>query len=95
MLDWALEFSRFGGERPIVVVGNKIDLRDKIPDSLKTDEGERKAYEISRLLGIKTTYVETSALENINISNVFDKMKEMIISEAIEKIVKANIGNGS
>ncbi len=96
MLDWALEFSRLGGGRPIVVVGNKIDLRDKVPDSLNIDDGKRKAYELSKLLGIKTTYIETSALENINISEVFNKVKEMIVSEALNKIMKPNsVGNGN
>ncbi len=95
ILDWALEFNRFGGERPIIVVGNKIDLRDKVPDSIKSDDGERKAYELSKLLGIKTTYIETSALENVNINKVFEKMKEMIISEALSKIIASNIGNGT
>lgn len=95
VLDWALEFSRFGGEKPIVVVGNKIDLRGKIPYSIDQTDGERKAYELSRLLGVKTTYVETSALKNININDVFDKIRGMVISEAIEKVIKSNTGNGS
>lgn len=95
MLDWALEFNRHGGEGPIVVVGNKIDLRDKVPDSLREYDGERKAYELAKLLGIKTAYIETSALENVNIDKVFDKMKEMIISYALKKIIRTNVGNGS
>ncbi len=86
-IEWALEFYRHAGQQPIVLVGNKIDLRDKIYDSLKSNEGARRAYELSRLMGIKIPYIETSALENINIDVVFNTLKKLIFENAITKLL--------
>ena len=69
---------------PIVLVANKIDLRDNNTDAsiITTDEGKRLAQKLSKKdNGEKKNnlyFMEVSALENINIDKVFDYISEQI-----------------
>ena len=76
---WAREFVRNAGPYPIVLVGNKIDLRDKVEGCLTFDGGLRMAERISRELSIDVSYVETSALLGINIDDAFNELAKSII----------------
>ena len=69
---------------PIVLVANKIDLRDNNTDGsiISTDEGVKFAQKLSKKdNGEKKNnlyFIEVSALENINIDKVFDYISEQI-----------------
>ncbi len=64
-------------EIPIVLVANKIDLRDDVPISLKTIQGFVKSKEL------KTAFIETSAKTGENIEEAFS-----ILAKAILEIAK-------
>jgi len=77
--EWAKEFIKHAGRRPIILIGNKIDLREKKPDlCLKFEDGLKLAEKISQIVGIEVPYVETSALLNINIDEAFQKLATLI-----------------
>lgn len=69
------------GAVPIVILGNKIDLRDKVPNSLDTKYGIALAEEISKISakkGFDATYIETSAMSGENVSLAFETLGRKI-----------------
>lgn len=72
--NWINEFWRnAGGAWPLILVGNKADLRDRKP-CLPPEVGKRYAERLSSVLGIHIPYVETSALTNYNIKEAFHQL---------------------
>ncbi|OLS19375.1 MAG: GTPase KRas precursor [Candidatus Heimdallarchaeota archaeon LC_3] len=75
VLDWAIEFWENNGKgksMPLVVIGNKIDLRDQKADCISTDEGKKYIEEqLDKRVDYKVEYIETSALTGENIDKAF------------------------
>lgn len=72
--NWINEFwKNAGGAWPLILVGNKADLRGKKP-CLPYEYGKAYAERLSRVLGVEVPYVETSALTNYNITEAFHKL---------------------
>ena len=68
---------------PLIIVGNKIDLREQV-DTLEQEDGKRLAEEIKKKNSNKAVhYLETSAKTGENIDQLFS-----IIGEEIMKIYK-------
>ena len=69
--DWLVEFKAVvRANVPLVLVGNKIDLRESLgPASLTTEEGLRMSEKLQENIGYgkrnKFYFIETSAKENI------------------------------
>lgn len=63
---WAEEILEQTGKIPIVLVGNKIDLRDQISESVTIDEGQLLSEVISNQTGVTIPFVEASAIEQQN-----------------------------
>ncbi|MFX0183025.1 MAG: GTP-binding protein, partial [Candidatus Hodarchaeota archaeon] len=61
-------------EMPVVVVGNKIDLRPEVPSSLKTIQGFVKAK------ALNADFVETSAKTGEAIEEAFTKLAKRIMT---------------
>ena len=59
---WTDELLEQTGKIPIVLVGNKIDLRNEFTEAVTTEEGELLSKVISRQTGIATPFVEASAI---------------------------------
>jgi Ras-related protein Rab-6A len=59
---WTKELLEQTGKVPIVLVGNKIDLRDELTEFVTTEEGEHLSKVITNQTGIKTPFVEASAI---------------------------------
>ncbi|MFX0066548.1 MAG: Rab family GTPase [Candidatus Hermodarchaeota archaeon] len=70
----AREHSESKTEMPVVVVGNKIDLRPEVPNSLKTIQGFTKAK------AINADFVETSAKTGEAIEEAFSKLALRILA---------------
>ena len=82
--EWLREFkSAVKRNVPIVLVGNKIDLREKIgKDGITYEDGIVLSNNIQRSLGygenIKFHFVEVSAKENIHVNDIFDYISSQI-----------------
>ncbi|MHA2247770.1 MAG: GTP-binding protein [Candidatus Hodarchaeales archaeon] len=66
ILQWVTELLDQTGKIPIVLVGNKIDLRDQLRESVTTDEGKSLSEAITNQTEVKTPFVEASAAKGHN-----------------------------
>lgn len=74
IIDWANEFWENNGkgrEMPIVVIGNKLDLRKDQPDCISEEEAKNFISQLDELVPYDVSYVETSALTGENIDLAF------------------------
>ncbi|MFW9925001.1 MAG: Rab family GTPase [Candidatus Thorarchaeota archaeon] len=68
---------------PIILVGNKIDLKNR---KVTADAGKEYAKEKSKELGYKIPYLETSAKTGETIKKVFNDLVKMMVSDAEKAI---------
>ena len=80
IIHWAEEMLEQTGNIPIILVGNKIDLREKIDDSIKTDEGILLSRIISKKTGLETPFIEASALQRQNNLEPFIELGKLILT---------------
>jgi len=62
------------GKVPIILVGNKIDLRKSNNNAIRQEEGEALTEKLTKMtsdMGFSCHYIETSAKTGINISDAF------------------------
>lgn len=73
---WIDEFLNHNGQgkMPIVLLGNKIDLRAKRKELITAEEGKEVAKTLSVEKGVPISFLETSALTGINIDKAFEKL---------------------
>lgn len=67
---------------PLVLLGNKIDLRDKYPEAIPPEMGKKLASELTKhidLPGITVPYFETSAKDGINVDEAFEALGRNIL----------------
>ncbi len=71
---------------PILIVGNKIDLRDKCPktEQVTTEEGIIFTKSLMEM-GVQCAFVETSASTAQNIDHAFSELVRMILKSDISK----------
>jgi len=84
---WLVEaHAHVGSLPPVIIVGNKIDLRPSHDPaaSVSTEEGQKFADNMSKQLETPTIFIETSALTGENIDEAFEKLTEMML-EWIQK----------
>lgn len=77
---WIQECWKNAGRRkvPLVMLGNKCDLRDHFDFCVSEKEGLALAEKLSEILGFPVPYLETSALSGLNVSNAFISLGEII-----------------
>jgi len=66
---------------PIVLVGNKIDLRDNVQDAITTEEGINLRKEIIEKYGLDVLFIETSAKTGENVDKAFQGMAKLLLHE--------------
>ena len=67
---------------PFILIANKIDLRNEVPQSLRTEQGKSYAMQLSErtlLHGFEIPFIETSAKTGENVDRAFQLLGEMII----------------
>jgi small GTP-binding protein len=65
---------------PIVLVGNKVDLRGSAEQSINSNAGKQYAKDLTNWSGFTVPYIESSALTGENIDKIFsDLIKEIEI----------------
>lgn len=82
---WVREFQAHTSQiRPLVLVGNKVDLRGTEREEVSKELGERYAKKLTEFMekGIEIPYLETSAKENTNIERIFEKLGELLVKWA-------------
>ncbi len=70
---WFSEVKRGCGDVPMVLVGNKADLKAKV----KPEEGRKFAKEHSLI------FVETSAKDDSNVDSAFSELSKLILNRAV------------
>ncbi|MHA1930976.1 MAG: Rab family GTPase [Promethearchaeota archaeon] len=94
--EWCKELEDFigGREIPIIIIGNKTDLRDK--REVSYEDGVRLVNELLNKPNIAISYIETSALTGENVEDAFTLIAYHYISkskEEEEEIVKQDLVN--
>ncbi|MHA1990622.1 MAG: Rab family GTPase [Candidatus Hodarchaeales archaeon] len=82
---WIHEFQNHSGpqSKSIILIGNKIDLRESENTGLITkEEGQLLAKELSKTFQNSIIFYETSALTGENIEKVFDSISEFHIKSS-------------
>ncbi len=91
--EWLIEFkSVVRSNVPLVLVANKIDLRDSLAnEGITTDEGLQMSERLQENIGYgkrnKFFFIEVSALENLNINEVFDYISHQIYDKYINNSI--------
>lgn len=79
MYNWVQELlNNMRGLCPLVLIGNKADLRDKKNNTVPKRMGEKFANTLEKHTGCNTPYIETSAKENKNIDKIFTHLEGLI-----------------
>jgi len=81
------------GVTPFVLVGNKIDLRNEIPKTIRFEYGSKYAAKLTKVTvsyGFEVPFLETSAKTGENVDQAFHLLGEMIVEylETLEKKIK-------
>lgn len=76
---WVEEFWKYNGRGkiPLVVIGNKIDLRDTIENAVSYENGLKAASDI--LAPFEVNYVETSAKTGENVNKAFEVLTKAFV----------------
>lgn len=79
---WVQEYWKNNGKGviPVVILANKVDLRDQFPNSVAKEEGQEFCEKLSEQTaphGFETSYLETSAKTGQNVSEAFGKLGEV------------------
>ncbi|MHA2100875.1 MAG: Rab family GTPase [Candidatus Kariarchaeaceae archaeon] len=79
---WIENFAltKSGDKVPMIIVGNKIDLRTADDDTITTNEAVEFVNELSHSLDWKFTYIETSALTGENVRSTFENLIDGLLS---------------
>jgi len=86
--NWINEFWKNIGEKyPIVLVGNKTDLRETM-EGLSPEKGKELAEKYSQELGLEIPYIETSAKTGENVEKVFQYAVKLVLDYLIRKLKK-------
>lgn len=81
--NWVQELLGYVGEKvPVVLVGNKIDLRrDSTITTVTTEEGLQLREKLEKEYGLDVIFIETSAKTGENVEIAFKKLAETIIQK--------------
>lgn len=79
---WTDEFWKNNGKGilPIILIANKIDLRDQADVCLSKDDGENIADQMSHKTPFTVPYIETSAKTGKNVDLAFDRLAELYVA---------------
>ncbi len=70
-------------EVPIILAGNKVDLRDSYDNCITPDEGIVKAKSLSDEFNSSVFFIETSALTGYNIEKAFNMLLDQMIEDVL------------
>ncbi|MHA2502928.1 MAG: Rab family GTPase [Candidatus Kariarchaeaceae archaeon] len=77
--NWVAEVVRnVGTYIPLLIIGNKSDLRESVANCVTSEQIESYLQQLSEKIGFDVRYLETSALENTNIEIAFSKLLDVM-----------------
>ena len=82
---WIYEFWKYASKdneiekRPVVIVGNKSDLREKMANPVPQEKAIGYAKKISEATGFDVPYIETSALLGHGVDYAFEQLLRIVI----------------
>jgi len=82
---WILEFQKSAQPRlyPLILIGNKVDLRTKEPNIVSPKEGKELvrglATEFPSLISKDSQYMETSAMTGENVDQAFEVIFRLLV----------------
>lgn len=81
--NWINELVRNNKNRivPMVLIGNKVDLRDKVSKSVPKEYAQQYAQSLSQWSTFDVPYIETSAKTGVNVQYAFESLARQIISQ--------------
>jgi small GTP-binding protein len=88
---WLVEAHGFlGSLPPVVIIGNKIDLRSgySSEEVVSPDEGKAFSDKMSQKLNTPSIFIETSALTGENIDQAFDSLLGLLFSREVKEVTK-------
>lgn len=86
---WINEFHQTVKEKtPIILVGNKIDLREAGIPAISTAQGEAKADDLRAKFDTHVHFIETSAKTGVNVDLAFENLAEVLYNTHISKHLK-------
>ncbi len=79
--NWISELTEMAGRVPVVLVGNKLDLRDQVDDRnmLSFEDGRKMAKELSQVTRFETPFTEASAIRKKNSDQPFYRLGSIIV----------------
>ncbi|MFX0087919.1 MAG: Rab family GTPase [Candidatus Hodarchaeota archaeon] len=82
VMNWYGELEKFIDQRkiPLIIIGNKLDLRDQ--RAVSYQEGVDLVGALSKNVNIKASYIETSALTGENVEDAFTLIAYHYISQS-------------
>ncbi|MHA1408379.1 MAG: ADP-ribosylation factor-like protein, partial [Candidatus Heimdallarchaeaceae archaeon] len=79
---WINELIKYNENKlvPMIIVGNKSDLRGTTPEEIQVNKDAAIAYSstLSEWGGLKVEYIETSALTGQNVNSSFERLIDKI-----------------
>jgi small GTP-binding protein len=91
--NWAERLWVFSGKGkvPVVLLGNKVDLRKSLEMTLTAEQGQKVAEELSKSCqqaGFDVPYIETSAKTGRNVEDAF-----MLLAQNISEYIEAKLAS--
>ncbi|MFQ5979902.1 MAG: GTP-binding protein [Candidatus Heimdallarchaeota archaeon] len=83
--NWVDEYWTHNGHgiRPLLILGNKADLRSKEPMNVSNEEGQTAAEQLSQeteAYGFSVPYLETSAKTALNVDQAFTLLGQAVLN---------------
>ncbi len=73
------------GNVPIILAGNKVDLRETFDDCITPEAGKQKAIELASQFNNSVFFIETSALTGYNIEKAFTLLLNKMVEDLGKK----------
>ncbi|MFQ5981215.1 MAG: GTP-binding protein [Candidatus Heimdallarchaeota archaeon] len=82
---WLGEAWGITGQVPLVLVGNKLDLRQKGEGEVTTEDGKSYAKNIQEQTSLMTPFIEASAIRARNADTPFKELAKVILRRILDK----------
>lgn len=84
--NWIQELTEMAGWVPVVLVGNKVDLRDTGTGEVAFEDGQGMAAQVSQLTHFETPFTEACAIRRENADQPFYRLGNLIMENLDEQL---------